>query len=114
MDTPKKPQVSEEEEAPALPVPDPSPRLPARSPFRPLSRRRRQAQTPEPPAVVERPNSGLIFDASPTTVSAALAKAGTSTAEPSLAWRAGENVDSEVTVEVDADEDGGAGTGSPE
>ena len=113
MDTPKKPQVSEEEEAPALPVPDPSPRLAARSPFRPLSRRRRQAQTPEPPPAVERPSTSLVFDASPTTLSAALAKAGTSPAEPSMTWRAGENVDPEVTVEVDADEDGGAGTGSP-
>ena len=113
MDTPKKPQVSEEGEAPAPPVPDLSPRLPARSPFRPLSRRRRQAQAPEPPAAVERPSTSLIFDASPTTVSAALATTGTSPAEPSLAWRAGENLAPSVTVEIDADGDDEAGPGSP-
>jgi len=117
VDTPKKPQVSEEEEAPAPPVPDPSPSLQARSPFRPLSRRRRQAQTPEPPSAVERPSTSLVFDASPTTVAAALAKTGTSPAEPSLAWPAGQDPDPdpdpEVTVEVDAAEDDGAGTVSP-
>jgi hypothetical protein len=113
VDTPKKPQVSEDEEAPAPPVPDPSPPLQARSPFRPLSRRRRQAQPAESPSAVERPSTSLVFDASPTTVAAALAKAGMSPAEPSLAWRAGQDPDPDVTVEVDAPEDGGAGTDSP-
>jgi hypothetical protein len=99
VDTPKKPQISDEEEIPAPPTPAPSPSLPAGSPFRPLSRRRRQAQVPEPPSAVERPSTSLVFDASPTTVAAALAKAGASPDEPSLAWRAGE--DSGVDVEVE-------------
>ena len=105
MDTPKKPQRSEEEEVPAPPVPDPSPSLQARSPFRPMSLRRRQGQLPEPPAAVERPSTSLLFDASPTTLSAALAKAGASPDEGSLTWRAG------LDVEVESEED--AGTGSP-
>ena len=113
MDTPQKPQASEEEEALAPPVPDPSPTLGARSPCRPLSRRRRQSQVPEPPAAVERPSTSLVFDASPTTLSGALAKAGTSPAESPLAWRVRQNPDPEVAVEFDADEDGEAGTGSP-
>ena len=111
MDTPNKPQASEEDEAP--PVPAPSPSLQARSPFRPLSRRLRQAQLAEPPAAVERPSTGLVFDASPTTVAAALAKAGGSPAESALAWRRGQDSDPEVAVEVDAEEDDGAGTVSP-
>jgi hypothetical protein len=113
VDTPKKPQASEEDEAMAPPVPAPSPSLQARSPFRPLSLRRRQAQVAEPPSAVERPSTGLVFDASPTTVAAALASAGASPAESSLAWRGGQDSDPEVAVEVDADEDGGAGTVSP-
>jgi hypothetical protein len=112
VDTPKKPQASEEEEAPAPPVPAPSPRLPARNPFRPLSLRRRQAQAPEPPPVVERPSTSLVFDASPTTLSGALAKAGASSADSSLNWTGRPVADPELTVEVDADEDGGAGSGS--
>ena len=106
MDTPKKPQASEEDEAPASPAP--SPPLQARSPFRPLSRRRRQAQAAEPPAVVERPSTSLVFDASPTTAAAALAKAGASPAESSLVWRGGQDSGPEVAVEVEAEEDGGS------
>ena len=113
MDTPNKPQASEEDEAPAPPVPAPSPSLQARSPFRPLSQRRRQAQLAEPPAAVERPSTSLVFDASPTTVAAALVKAGAPPEEASLAWRRGQDSDPEPAVEVDGDEDGGAGTVSP-
>ena len=89
MDTPKKPQASEEGEAPAPPATDPSPSLPARSPFRPRSLRRRLAQIPDSPPAVERPSTSLVFDASPATVAAALAKAGASPDESSLVWRAG-------------------------
>jgi hypothetical protein len=105
VDTPKKPQTSEEEEAPALPAADPSPTLPARSPFRPLSRRRRQAQLPEPPAAVDRPSTSLVFDASPTTLAAALAKAGASPDDASLAWspRSGSDLDVEVEPDGEAD-----------
>jgi len=113
VDTPKKPQASENDEAPAPPAPAPTPPLQARSPFRPLSRRRRQAQVAEPPAAVERPTTSLVFDASPTTLAAALAKAGASPAEGSLAWRGGQDPDPEVAVEVEAEQDGGAGTVSP-
>jgi hypothetical protein len=112
VDPSNKPQASEEEEALAQPVPAPSPTLPARSPFRPLSLRRRQAQPAEPPAAVVRPSTSLVFDASPTTLSGALAKAGASPAESSLAWRGGQKPDPGVAVEVDAAEDGDAGTAS--
>jgi len=105
VDTPKKPQTSEEEESPALPAADPSPALPARSPFRPLSLRRRQAQLPEPPAAVERPSTSLVFDASPTRLAAALAKAGASPDEASLAWRPRTGSDLDVEVESDAETD---------
>ena len=88
MDASKKRPASEEEVAPAAPLPAPSPSLQARNPFRPLSRRRRQAQPPEPPAAVERPDTSLLFDASPTTVAAALAKAGAGPDDGSLAWTA--------------------------
>jgi hypothetical protein len=111
VDTPNKPQTSDEEGVPAPPAPAPSPALPARSPFRPLSRRRRQARLPEPPAAVERPSTNLVFDASPTTLAAALAKAGAPSDESSLAWRPGD--DSDVDVEIELGEDGEAGTGSP-
>jgi hypothetical protein len=114
VDTPNKPQASDEEqEVLGPPVPAPSPTLQARSPFRPLSRRRRQAQVAEPPSVLERPSTSLVFDASPTTVAAVLAKAGGSPAAPSLAWRAGQDSDPEVSVEIAAEEDDGAGTSSP-
>jgi hypothetical protein len=112
VDNPKKPQTSEEEEALVQPAPASPPRLSARSPFRPRSLRRRQAQAPEPPPAVERPSTSLVFDASPTTLSGALAKAGASPAEPSLNWRARANPDSEVAGEVDADGDRDAGTAS--
>ena len=114
MDTPNKPQTSDGEEIPAPPVPTPSPALPARSPFLPLSRRRRQTQQPEPPSAVERPTTSLVFDASPTTIAAALAKAGASPAEPSLAWRPGRDSDVAVDVEVEVAEDGEAGNDSPQ
>jgi hypothetical protein len=107
VDTPKKPQIPDEEEAPAPPAPAPSPSLPARSPFRPLSRRRRQGQVVEPPSAVERPSTSLVFDASPTTVASALAKAGASPDEPSLAWPTGPDADAEI------EEDGAAGSVSP-
>ncbi|HEX6382592.1 MAG TPA: hypothetical protein VF180_15215 [Acidimicrobiia bacterium] len=117
VDTPKKPQRSDEEEVPAPPAPAPSPALPARSPFRPVSRRRRQAQLPDPPAVVERPETNMIFDASPTTIAAALAKAGAPSAESSLAWRPGDDshveVDVDFDVEIELGENGEAGTASP-
>ena len=109
MDTPKKPQTSDEEEVTAPPVPAPSPSLPARNPLRPLSQRRRQAQIADPPAAVERPSTSLVFDASPTTVAAALAKAGASPDEPSLAWSSSQ--DSDVDVEVQ--ENGEADKDSP-
>ena len=105
MDTPKKPQISDEEEESAPPVPAPSPSLPARNPLRPLSLRRRQAQVAERPAAVERPSTSLVFDASPTTVAAALAKAGASPDEASLAWRS--SPDSDVAVDVEEDGDAG-------
>jgi hypothetical protein len=119
VDTPKKPQTSEEEEAPAPPAVEPSPPLPARSPFRPLSLRRRQARLPEPPPAVERPSTSLVFDASPTTLAAALAKAGAAPDEASLAWSArpasepaaSEFAGSEPVVE--AETDGEADTASP-
>ena len=119
VDTPKKRQASNEDEVPAPPAPAPSPALPARSPFRPVSRRRRQAQLPDPPAVIERPGTNRIFDASPTTIAATLAKAGAPSAESSLAWRPGDDshveldVDVEVDVEIELGEDGEAGTASP-
>jgi hypothetical protein len=101
VDTPNKPQTSDEEEVPAPPAPAPSPALPARSPFRPLSRRRRQAQLPEPPAAVERPTTNLVFDASPTTIAAALAKAGAPSDESSLAWRPGDDSEIDVNFEIE-------------
>lgn len=111
MDTPNKPQTSDEEGVPAPPVPTPSPALPARSPFRPLSRRRRQAQLPEPPAAVERPTTNMVFDASPTTLAAALAKAGAPSEESAPAWRPGHDSDDDdnvVEIELEDGEDGTA------
>ncbi len=99
MDNPKKPQTSEDETAPA-PAP-PAPSLKARSPFRPLSSRRRQFQIPEPVSVVERPDTSLVFDASPTTIAAALAKAGASPADPvRLAW-GGDDAEDDGTRSID-------------
>ena len=63
---------------------------------------------PEPPAAVEKPNTNMVFDASPATIAAALAKAGTSPVEPSLTWRPGYDADvDDIEVEVD-DETGAA------
>ena len=114
MDTPKKRHTSDEQEVPAPPGPAPSPALPVRSPFRPLSLRRRQAQLPEPPAAVERPSTNLVFDASPTTIAAALAKAGAPSDEPALAWRPSDDSDGDVgVVEIQLHEDGEDGSASP-
>lgn len=55
----------------------------------------------------------MIFDASPATIAAALAKAGAPSDESSLAWRPGDNSDVDVDVEIELDEDGEAGTASP-
>jgi hypothetical protein len=82
-----------------------------------LSRRRRQAQLPEPPAAVERPSANLVFDASPTTIAAALAKAGAPSDESSLAWRPGVDSDAELGVdadiEIEIDDADENGTASP-
>lgn len=83
MDQRKKPQKSDDETAPRPALLPPS----AESPFRPLSRRRRQQQRAEPASAVERPNTSLVFDASPTRIAAVLAKVGHSAAEPvRLVW----------------------------
>ena len=109
MDTPNKPQISDGQDVAAPPVPAPLPSLPARNPFRPMSLRRRQAEVAERPAAVERPSTNLVFEASPATVAAALAKAGTSHDEASLAWRSSQNSGADVNVEEDVD----AGSDSP-
>jgi len=83
VDKQNKPQQTSEEEAtPEVPVAQ----LQARSPYRPLSRRKRQEQVVEPPPAVERPVASSRFDASPTRLSAALIKAGASPDETSLTW----------------------------
>ena len=51
----------------------------------------------------------MIFDASPTTIAAALAKAGAPSAESSLAWRPGDDSHVEVDVEIELDEARGVG-----
>lgn len=116
MDKPKKPQTSGEEEVPAPPAPIPPPALAPGSPFRPLSHRRRQAKPPEPPAAVERPSANTVFDASPTTIAAALARAGAVSDEPSLAWRpgvrSGDDSDAEIHLDEDPGRDGESGTAS--
>jgi hypothetical protein len=103
VDKQNKPQQTSEgevtPEAPAGP-------LQARSPYRPLSRRKRQEQVVEPPPAVERPNTSLRFDASPTRISAALAKQGASSEESVLVWRAGDAT-VEVEIEVEETETGG-------
>ena len=100
MDKQNKPQqTSEEEVTPAAPVGQ----LQARSPYRPLSRRRRQEQVPGPPPFVERPITTLKFVASPTTVSAVLAKVEAAQ-EPVLAWGAGGADELDVEVEIEAGE----------
>lgn len=99
VDKQNKPQqTSEGEPTPATPPVAP---LQARSPYRPLSRRKRQEQVVEPPPAVERPQASSRFDASPTTISAALARSGASPEASVLAW--GE-VEAEVEVQVDETE----------
>jgi hypothetical protein len=88
VDKPNKPQTSDEEAA----QPPAAPALPARSPYRVRSRRWRQEQLAEPEPQVERPTSKTRFDASPTTIAAALAKAGASSDEV-LSWGPGEDGD---------------------
>ena len=98
MDKPnKRHQTSEEEVTPEAPVAP----LQARSPYRPLSRRKRQEQIVEPPPAVERPVATDRFDASPTRISAALAKKGVLPEEPVLVWTAG---DETLEIEVEAEE----------
>ncbi|MEW6476052.1 MAG: hypothetical protein AB1679_27665 [Actinomycetota bacterium] len=84
VDNQNKPQQTsaEDEATPATPAAP----LQARSPYRPLSRRKRQEQVVEPPSAVERPVTSSRFDASPTRISAALAKAGASPEMTVLAW----------------------------
>jgi len=55
----------------------------------------------------------MVFDASPTTIAAALAKAGAPSDESPLAWRPSDNSDVDVDVEIELDEDGEDGTASP-
>lgn len=93
----KRHQTSEEEVTPEAPVAP----LQARSPYRPLSRRKRQEQVVEPPPAVERPVATDRFDASPARISAALAKKGVLPEEPVLVWTAG---DGTLEVEVEGEE----------
>ena len=79
MDT-NRPQTSDEEGA------QPPPLL-ARSPYRPLSRRRRQAMPAEPRPAVERPAASSVFNASPETIAAALAKGTAAPDGAALTWR---------------------------
>jgi hypothetical protein len=58
----------------------------ARSPYRPLSLRRRQALPAEPRSAVERPAANSRFTASPATVAAALARRGAGPDGAALAW----------------------------
>lgn len=98
MDKPNKPQqTSEEEVTPEAPVAP----LQARSPYRPLSRRKRQEKIVEPSPAVERPLAADRFDASPTRISAALAKKGASPEESVLVWRAGDGI---LEIEVEEPE----------
>jgi hypothetical protein len=99
VDKQNKPQQTSDEEV--IPAPPPAP-LQARSPYRPLSRRKRHDQVVEPPPAVERPVTTSKFDASPTTISAALAKAGATTAEFVLVWSPEPRADLEVE-ETDAE-----------
>lgn len=92
MDKKNKAQQTSEEEV--TPVVTPGP-LQARSPYRPLSMRRRQEQVVQPPPAVERPAITVRFDASPTRIGAALAKAGASPAETVLVWSVGAEADIE-------------------
>jgi hypothetical protein len=79
MDT-DKPQTSDEEGAQP-------PLLPARSPYRPLSLRRRQAMPAVPQPAVGRPVTRSVFNASPNTIAAALGIVPSGD-EATLTWRA--------------------------
>ena len=93
VDKQNKPQqTSEEVVTPAVPVGQ----LQARSPYRPLSRRKRQEQIPGAAPAVQRPITTPKFDASPTTVSAVLAKVEAAE-EPVLVW----GPDGPDTLDVD-------------
>lgn len=112
MDKQNKPQQTSEEEVTAAAT---APSLQARSPYRPLSRRRRQDQVAEPPPAVERPAVSVAFDASPTTINAALAKAGAVPEQVVLVWKGGAAAgsgagarggpDTAPDIEIDADPD---------
>jgi hypothetical protein len=80
MDT-NKPQTSDEEGA------QPPPLL-ARSPYRPLSLRRRQARPADPQPAVARPKADTVFTVSPNTVAAALANRNGPN-ETALVWGRG-------------------------
>jgi hypothetical protein len=102
VDNPNKRQpISEEEVTPEAPVAP----LQARSPYRPLSRRKRQEQIVEPPPAVERPIASQRFDVSPTRLSAALAKKGALPEEAILVWTVGDEIQVEIEVEEPATED---------
>lgn len=75
-----KPQTSDEEGA------QPPARL-AGSPYRPVSRRRRQALLAEQRSAVERPAASSVFTVSPTTVAAAVAKSGADPDPAAFVWR---------------------------
>ena len=107
MDKHKKLQQTSEEEVTAAP---PAPSLQARSPYRPLSRRRRQEQVVDPPPAVERPSVSTTFDASPTRINAALAKAGALPEQPVLVWKGGDQAGSGPDRGDGADGADGAGT----
>ena len=84
-----RPQTSDDEGA------QPPPLL-ARSPYRPLSRQRRQEQPVQAQPAVERPTTGAVFTASPNTIAAARARTGAAPDETTLAWRRARPRDPEV------------------
>ena len=100
VDKHNKPQPTSEEQ---VTPPAPPPALQARSPYRPLSRRRRHEQVVEPPPAVERPSVSMAFDASPTRIGAALAKAGASGEQPVLVWTGEAQAGSGAAPETDPD-----------
>jgi hypothetical protein len=55
-----------------------------------------------------------VFDASPTTIAAALAKAGAPSDETPMAWRPGQDtgIDVDVDVEIELGENDEGGTAS--
>ena len=105
MDKQNKPhQTSGEEVTPITPAEPPPVQLQARSPYRPSSRRKRQELVPDPPPAVERPATTMRFDGSPTTLGAALVKAGAAPDEAVLAWRAGGGGEPEIDLAIDAED----------